>query len=265
MKFKFALSISIILHFSIFALVFHSPRVGAHEETTYYVDLVHLPPGGFAGNGTGRSGTGKPSGTSSATQEKPGASLVEEPTGSIKDLTVEKEVQSKLRYPDKNGREKQEEKKVISVVRKPLASVKRKPDQVLSGSNVNDSRVLTTGISSSTGDEGGVGYGTGDGIGGTGLAFPYAYYVDMLRGKISSSWYNSLISPGLRGKYEAVVYFHILRTGNIERLKLEKESGIVSLDLSALRAVENASPFAPLPPDFPSSYLVVHFKFEWEK
>jgi TonB family protein len=264
MRFKFALIISIILHFSIFALVFHTPRGRIADETTYYVDLVHLPSGGFSGKGPGGTGAGKHPANVDEGKEKPGASLVEEPAASIKDLTVQKEIRSKLRYPDKNGKKKDEEKNVISVVRKPLASVKRKSDQAQSGTEANASRVLTTGISSS-GGEAGFGDGTGDGIGGSGLVFPYAYYIDMLRGKISASWYNSLISPGLRGKYEAVVYFRILRNGNIERLKLEKDSGITSLDLSALRAIENASPFAPLPPDFPSSYLVVHFKFEWEK
>lgn len=263
MKFKFALTISALLHFSIFALVFHQPRAKSGEETTYYVDLVHLPPGGFPGKGPGGTAAGKPVGAAGEGEAKPEASLVEEPPGSVRDLTVQKETPSKLRYPDKNGRQKDEDKKVISVVRKPLASVKRKTGPESTGSNASASPGLTTGISSAGGEEGGFGNGTGDW--GAGLTFPYAYYVDMLRGKISASWYNSLISPGLRGKYEAVVYFHILRSGNIERLKLEKESGITSLDLSALRAIENASPFAPLPPDFPSAYLVVHFKFEWEK
>ena len=46
---------------------------------------------------------------------------------------------------------------------------------------------------------------------------------------------------------------------------MENPSGIVSLDLSARRAIENAAPFAPLPNDFTSQYLVVHFEFEWEK
>ena len=94
---------------------------------------------------------------------------------------------------------------------------------------------------------------------------PYAYYYETLRNKVSSSWYSSLVSPGYRGKFISTVYFKIFRNGNIKDLKLENSSGIESLDLSALRAVENASPFAPLPSDFSAKYLIVHFKFEWEK
>jgi TonB family protein len=73
------------------------------------------------------------------------------------------------------------------------------------------------------------------------------------------------VAPGLKGKYVAGVYFIVRRDGEVTDLRLENSSGIVSLDLSARRAIENAAPFAPLPPDFPSQYLVVHFEFEWEK
>jgi protein TonB len=89
--------------------------------------------------------------------------------------------------------------------------------------------------------------------------------VETLKGKISASWYNSLVSPGLKGKFTTVVYFRILRNGNISDLELEEESGNNSLDLSSLRAIKDAAPFPPLPSDFPGQYLGVHFEFEWEK
>ena len=86
-----------------------------------------------------------------------------------------------------------------------------------------------------------------------------------MRNKISSSWYNSLVSPGLKGRFLTSVYFKIARTGQITDVKVEKTSGISTLDLSARRAVENAAPFAALPADFPYPLLIVHFEFEWEK
>ena len=46
------------------------------------------------------------------------AALIEEKGGSVKNLTVEKKFQSPLRYPDKEGKKKVEENKMISVVRK---------------------------------------------------------------------------------------------------------------------------------------------------
>jgi TonB family protein len=260
MKFRSALIFSIVFHISVFAIVLIAPHSDSGDETTYYVDLIHLPGGpGGTGSGTdGNQGVLKNTSGSDAT-----ATVVEQESGSIKDLTVKKETKTTLRYPDKNGKQREEKKKLISVVRKPGITVKRKTAKDNVVNRKGSSRELSTGISS--GQSGRIGQGSGTGYGQGGVSFPYAYYIDIFRGKISAAWYNSLVSPGLRGKFETIVMFRIMRNGKIERLKLEKKSGITSLDLSALRAIENAAPFAPLPTDFSGSYLIVHFKFEWEK
>jgi TonB family protein len=269
MKFKVTLLISLGLHLSLAALFIIQPpqKSGA---MTYYVDLINLGSGG-GGGGNGGSGSGGDAGggkgNSLLTEQREQASqaaLIEEKGGSVKNLTVEKKYQSPMRYPDREGRKTVEPEKMISVI--------RKDRQVLKGeTSVKGSAIaggLKTGISSGGGSangagEGGGGYGTGGG--GIGGYFPYAYYVDLLRSRISSSWYSSLVAPGLKGKYVAAVYFIVRRNGEISDLRLENSSGIDSLDLSARRAIENAAPFAPLPPDFTSQYLVVHFEFEWEK
>lgn len=95
--------------------------------------------------------------------------------------------------------------------------------------------------------------------------FPYPYYIAAIRSKIASSWYNALINPGLKRKLTTTVYFKILRSGKITDLKILKKSGVEAMDLSALRAIENAAPFSPLPRDFPHSYLGIQFEFEWDK
>jgi TonB family protein len=258
MKFKIALIISIILHISIFAIAIYVPSSAKSNETVYYVDLIHSP------GGTGINGFNRTVGNRTVKNKgkKTEATVVEESQAGVKDLTVKKETKSKLRYPDKKGKKIVEKKELISVVRKSRTrTIKRNPSMVKTDSN--RSGVVSTGIS--TGNGSGFGDGFGDGVGGIGSSFPYSYYIDTLRTKISSAWYSSLVSPGLKGKFFTVVYFKIFRNGKIGDLKIERKSGIVSLDLSALRAVENASPFAPLPDDFYSKFLIVHFKFEWEK
>lgn len=258
MKFRAAIIISVIFHISIFALVIYVPKNKSGNETTYYVDLVN-----FSGGGRGGKGIKKDMGS------KSGASIVEENSVKVKDLIVKKSVKSKFRHPDKKGKKiiEKPEKKLVSVVRKKRKKSKKELDQGNLKPNKGDSSVLKTGISSGGGD--GIGNGTGSGYGGGngtgGYSFPYAYYIDTLKNKISSSWYNSLISPGLREKRIAIVCFKIYRNGEMRDLILEKNSGIDSIDLSALRAVENAAPFPPLPSDFTSRYLIVHFEFECEK
>jgi len=269
MKFKATLLISLGLHLSLAALFIIQPPQKS-SGTTYYVDLINLGGGGGGngrgGGGSGNGGGGGTAGNANASQEaRQEAALIEEKSSSVKNLTVEKKFQSSLRYPDREGRKNAEPEKMVSVVRRDRPTVK---GEITVRRNTIENG-LKTGISSGGGGGFGDGSGNGGGGGGSGSGFggyfPYAYYVDLLRSRISSSWYNSLVAPGLKGKYVAAVYFIVRRDGTISDLRLENSSGIASLDLSARRAIENAAPFAPLPPDFPSQYLVVHFEFEWEK
>ncbi len=267
MKFRIAVVVSLILHISIFALAFYAPGIpGLNKgETIYYVDFIQLP-GGGGGGGSGEEST-------QAVIQDDAANPVEiqDTSKGVKDLTVKKEeIDTRLRHPDLNKKKQKDDKKIqksqkkrkkeelVSIVRKDKRDMKRtknmSPSSNRPGSNIR--------IGSGTGTGSGFGSGSGSGSGGS---FPYAYYIDTIKNKISSSWYSSLISPGLRGKFVAVVYFKILRNGRIVGLTVERKSGSDSLDLSALRAVENAAPFPPLPTSFAYRYLGVHFEFEWSK
>ncbi len=265
MKFKTTFALSVLLHASLAAVFIIHPARKGNGEMTYYVDLVHLGSGGGRGGGgpAGLRGAGGPGPAGGNREPEAGAALVEEKSGSVKNLTVEKEFKSPLRYPDRESRKNVEDDKMVTVVRKERPAAAATSTSVAQGTAGSG---LKTGISSGNGSGGGGGPGSGDGWGdGLGGYFPHAYYIDLLRSRISSSWYNSLVAPGLKGKYVTGVYFIIGRDGGISDLRVERSSGIDSLDLSARRAIENAAPFAPLPNDFSSQYLVVHFEFEWEK
>ncbi|MDD8012245.1 MAG: TonB family protein, partial [Acidobacteriota bacterium] len=268
MKFTTTVALSVLLHASLAAVFIIPPPRKGSGEMTYYVDLVHLGSGGGRGGGgpagPGGGGGAGPGPAGGNREAEAGAALVEEKSGSVKKLTVEKEFKSPLRYPDKESRKKVEDDKMVTVVRKDRTTVASRAETVASATQGTG---LKTGISGGGGGgSGGPGSGSGDGWGdGLGGYFPHAYYIDLLRNRISSSWYNSLVAPGLKGKYVTGVYFIIGRDGGVSDLRVERSSGIDSLDLSARRAIENAAPFAPLPNDFSSQFLIVHFEFEWEK
>lgn len=295
MKFKLAVILSVIWHISLFTLAFYLPAMKTVDksETVYYVDFIQMPGsggGGSGGEGGGGGGGNEGQGTPAAGQEAAASSgQMIDPTKGVKDLTVGKEeTGSKLRYPDLDKKKKdekdnkkedrktrpQEEKEeLVSVIRKDMRNV---PGAVKSPGAPNSGAPVIrigagrggsgTGTGTGYGDGSGPGTGYGDGSGyGYGGAFPYSYYIDAIKNKISSSWYSSLVTPGLRGKFVAVVYFKILRDGSIEDVVLESKSGVDSLDLSALRAVNNAAPFPPLPQAFAYRNLGVHFEFEWSK
>jgi TonB family protein len=274
MKFKIAVIISIILHISIFTLAIFSPGIEAFGkgETVYYVDFIQMPGGGGGGGGAEAGSEGTDALIRSEAESKV---EVSDASKGVRDLTVDKaESDPRLRFPDQDKKKKKskenakkirpEKKKeeLVSVIRKDKRDIKK------SGNVSHRSNTTGSNIRIGTGSGGGSGTGTGPGTGsgsGYGVTFPYAYYIDAVKNKISSSWYNSLVTPGLRGKFVAIVYFKIFRNGRITDLRLEKMSGNDSLDLSALRAIENAAPFPPLPATFAYRYLGVHFEFEHNK
>ncbi|MCP5054596.1 MAG: TonB C-terminal domain-containing protein, partial [bacterium] len=183
-----------------------------------------------------------------------------------KDLTAKKQPpKSKLRFPDKKNKKKRskpKKKDLISVVKKKRNPPKEDPKTATVTRKQNlGSNIVTTGIGGTGSNAGSGAYGSRFGVGN----FPYAYYIEALKNKISSSWYNALVSPGSSGRHVATVYFRILRSGQIRDLVLKQKSGIRTLDLSSLRAVENAAPFPPLPNQFTDRYLGVYFDFVWEK
>lgn len=91
--------------------------------------------------------------------------------------------------------------------------------------------------------------------------FPFTYYLRQLQAKISERWAPP--RGAAAGGERAVVVFEIGRDGQIKEPSVERSSGNAIYDQSALRAIMEASPFPPLPPEFRASSLRVHFGFEF--
>jgi periplasmic protein TonB len=73
--------------------------------------------------------------------------------------------------------------------------------------------------------------------------FRFGYYLDQLLSAIDAKW----VRPPLGDGVQAIISFRIERDGSISDLQVAESSGYNSFDLAALRAVQNASPFPPLP------------------
>ncbi|HOI44549.1 MAG TPA: energy transducer TonB, partial [Candidatus Aminicenantes bacterium] len=197
---------------------------------------------------------------------------------SLRDLTVPQkakaETPASMRYPvekpKKEPKSKTEKKALIS---KPQTAA-----SPAAQSQVQEGRPGASpgaGIGTGTGSGSGLRIGVGDGPGGDGFGFgygtgggsgfPYNYYLQVIMDRVSVNWFTGLVDPGVAGSFQAVVYFKIHRNGQVSDLKVETSSGLQSLDLSALRAVQNSAPFPPLPNDYDDQYLVIHLIFEHSK
>ena len=83
--------------------------------------------------------------------------------------------------------------------------------------------------------------------------FTYGYYLDRLLSLIDAQWQR----PNM-GEVKAVIHFQIGKDGSISDLRVAESSGYNSFDYAALRAVQSAAPFPPLPRGFRGDSLGVN-------
>ncbi len=93
--------------------------------------------------------------------------------------------------------------------------------------------------------------------------FEFAYYLALVRNRISQVWAPpaGLTSGGT--PVRAVVYYRISRGGEISGIRVETSSGYEFFDRAAVRAVQLSDPLPPLPLGYGGSDLGVHFGFEF--
>ena len=89
--------------------------------------------------------------------------------------------------------------------------------------------------------------------------FKYSYYTNTIVKKISKYWQWSSSTSA----YRAVVYFKIAKDGSVYDIKVKESSFDQNFDQNAIRAIQLASPFAPLPASYEDNYLGVYFEFKF--
>lgn len=83
--------------------------------------------------------------------------------------------------------------------------------------------------------------------------FTYGYYLDRLLSLIDAQWQR----PNM-GEVRAVIHFEIARNGSISDVRVAESSGYNAFDFAALRAVQSAAPFPPLPRGYRNESLGVN-------
>jgi TonB family protein len=89
--------------------------------------------------------------------------------------------------------------------------------------------------------------------------FPYAYYIRQVAEKIRAQW-NGRAIPG----QQPAVVFEIRRDGRLNQAAIDKSSGNTYYDQVALRAINDAGPFPPLPDDFKKPVLRIGLQFVFD-
>lgn len=82
-------------------------------------------------------------------------------------------------------------------------------------------------------------------------------YLNMLRREVDQKW----LAKEPNTTYRIMIAFSVGRQGQVSALRILRSSGSALRDQAALKAVQQAAPFAPLPATYRSDYVNVEFGF----
>lgn len=89
----------------------------------------------------------------------------------------------------------------------------------------------------------------------------FAYYSTLIKQKVESQWYVSMLDPQAAG-HRVSITFQVERDGTPTHIQIEHPSGDATLDQSALRALQRVDTFGPLPDGYAGSHINVQYYFD---
>jgi periplasmic protein TonB len=159
----------------------------------------------------------------------------------------------------KNAKVKPNKKQETVSKQKPVAEPQPESNQVAFGEGGPVSGPY--GTFSAAGAKGGFGVTGGGGDFGT----KYAWYVHVIQQKVSDNWLKYEVDPRITGAQRVYITFDIAHDGHPSNIQVEQSSGVPSLDISAVRALQRIDTFGPLPPDYSGGKISVEYWFDYKR
>jgi protein TonB len=159
----------------------------------------------------------------------------------------------------KNAKIKPKKKQETASKEKPLPAPEEESNQVAFGEGGPVSGPY--GTFSAAGAKGGFGISGGGGDFGT----KYAWYVHVIQQKVSENWLKYEVDPRITTAQRVYITFDIARDGHPGNVRVDQSSGVPSLDVSAVRALQRIDTFGPLPPDYSGAKISVEYWFDYKK
>ncbi|SYZ73883.1 putative Periplasmic protein TonB [Candidatus Zixiibacteriota bacterium] len=91
-------------------------------------------------------------------------------------------------------------------------------------------------------------------------SFEYPYWFVQAFSKIERNWSNPVYS---NEPLSCIIYFHVIRSGRIIDVQIEKSSGFDAFDRACETAVRLSEPLPPLPDDFTDEIIGIHLEFPY--
>ena len=113
------------------------------------------------------------------------------------------------------------------------------------------------------GSGGGFGGGQGVSIGsGTGEGNVNSWYIRQVEQRVGQNWLQTSLGD-ITNQVQAVASFVVTSSGRITDIEIEKGSGIRSVDLAVMRAIQASNPLQPLPGEFRGKSVRFQAIFEY--
>jgi protein TonB len=114
-------------------------------------------------------------------------------------------------------------------------------------------------------DAGGAKGGFGVTGGGGDFGTRFGWYVQVIQKKVSENWLKYEVDPRINSASRVYITFDVARDGHPLNVKVEQSSGVPSLDISAVRALQRIDTFGPLPQDYGGSKISVEYWFDYSR
>ena len=238
-------------------------HIGVTVALLLYAAVLHSP----TGEGWGAGGGGEAMGVTLVSNVPLPANQA--PTQNVlanesKGIT---QSQPKIEQPEpdaidiqgKNTKIKPKKKQETTTKEKPQAEPEPESNQVAFGEGGPVSGPY--GTFSAAGAKGGFGISGGGGDFGT----KYAWYVHVIQQKVSDNWLKYEVDPKITTAQRVYITFDVTRDGHPANVQVEQSSGVPSLDISAVRALQRIDTFGPLPPDYSGGKISVEYWFDYSK
>jgi protein TonB len=172
---------------------------------------------------------------------------------------IEEKVPDAIEIQGKNTKVKPKKKQETASKEKPQAAPEEESNQVAFGEGGPVSGPY--GTFSAGGAKGGFGVTGGGGDFGT----RYSWYVHVIQQKVSENWLKYEVDPRITSAQRVYIVFDVARDGHPSNVQVEQSSGVPSLDISAVRALQRIDTFGPLPQDYSGSKISVEYWFDYKK
>jgi protein TonB len=91
----------------------------------------------------------------------------------------------------------------------------------------------------------------------------FGYYVTNIERKMDANWYKQVVDPRTPKGTRAYILFTIHRDGSAGDIKLDRSSGVPTLDRSCLQAAQRVDTFGNLPAQYNQSTLITSYYCEY--